>query len=180
MRKVHSLSSPDFQGLFSSYKSSAFRLETLQTYAVSYEDKPFQDFLAGKERYTDDQHKQWVEQIRANIAAGKTMSRVHVIEEPLTDYLRFEILWPYRDNVDAGDQIGLVVVQRGDWPAAIPKQDFWLFDENLVAEMIYDERYGFVEAVITDNHLLVEECIRWRDEAIRLSISYEEYIARMR
>lgn len=180
MYKVHSLSSSEFQGLFSSYKSSAFRLETLQTYAVSYENKPFQDFLAGKKRYTDSEHVEWVNLIQSSIASGKTMSRVHVIEEPLTDYLRFEILWPYRDNVDAGDDIRLVVVKQGEWPANLPKEDFWLFDESLVADMKYDENYGFVEAVVTDDPEIVAQRIQWRDEAIRLSIGYEEYLKIMK
>lgn len=178
MYKVHSLSSPEFQRFFHSYESSAFRLETLQNYAVAYEDKPFQDFLAGKERYTDSEHVEWVNLIRSSIAAGKTMSRVHVIEEPLTDYLRFEILWPYRDNVDAGDDIRLVVVRRGEWPEGLPRKDFWLFDETYAADMIYDEKYGFVEAVITDDLETVTQRVKWRDDAIRLSIGYEEYLRR--
>jgi hypothetical protein len=180
MHKIHSLSSVEFQRLFSSYKSSAFRLETLQTYAVSYEDKPFQDFLAGKKRYTDSEHIGWVNLIRANIMAGKTMSRVHLIQEPLTDYLKFEILWPYRDNVDAGDDIRLVVLKQGEWPTNLPKKDFWLFDESLVADMKYDEKYGFVEAVITDDPKIVDQRIQWRNESIRLSISYEDYLKRMK
>ena len=31
--------------------------------------------------------------VRAGVAAGKVLQRVHVVSEPLTDYLRFEIGW---------------------------------------------------------------------------------------
>lgn len=180
MQNIYSLSSPEFQRLFTSYKSSAFRLETLQVYAVSYEDKPFQDFMSGKERYADAESVEWGNLIRSGIAAGKTMSRVHVIEEPLTDYLRFEILWPYHNNFEAGDDIRLIVMSQGEWPSNLPKEDFWLFDESLVADMKYDEQYGFVEAVITDNPAIVAQRIQWRDEAIRLSITYDMYLKKMK
>lgn len=180
MKKVHSLTDPEFIKLFTTFESSVFRLETLQTYAVGYEDKPFRDFMAGKPKYTDEAHQEWVNLILKNVAAGKSMSRVHVIEEPLTDYLKFEMLWPYRDNVDAGDDIGLVVVSQGDWPNTLPRQDFWLFDDRLAADMRYDEKHGFVEAEVSDDQEFVEKRVQWRDEAKRLSIVYEDYLKTMK
>jgi hypothetical protein len=178
MKKITSLESSEFTGLFTSYKKYAFRLETLQEYAVSYEDRPFRDFLAGHQRYTDPDHLPWVEMIADNEKKGLRMSRVHVVEEPLTNYLKFEILWPYKDNVDAGDDIRILPVAKGEWPKGLPHEDFWLFDDNLVAKMKYDEEYGFVEALLTDEKNIVDECIQWMKRAKQDAISYDEYVSR--
>jgi hypothetical protein len=176
MERIFSLSSPEFSNLFLHYRRSAFRLEVLQEYAVGYEDKPFQDFLLGKPRYTDKVHQAWIDLIKSSKASGKSMSRVHIINEPLTDYLKFELLWPYRDNVDAGDEIHLVVCKDGLWPSSLPRQDFWLFDDNLVADMIYDDSFGFVQAVLSNNPDVINQRKSWRDEALRLSMPYGQYM----
>jgi hypothetical protein len=162
--------------LFTTYTKSAFRLETLQNYAVAYEDKPYQDFLAGKKRYTDAPQAKWARLIADNKAAGKTMSRVHIIQEPLTDYIKFEILWPYRDNVMAGDDIRLVVTQQNKWPENLPQKDFWLFDDRLVADMEYDDRQRFVAAILNDDSKVIAQRIAWRYEAMRQSIAYDDYM----
>jgi len=35
---------------------------------------------------------------------GKVFQRVHVVCEPLTDYLRYELGWSYPPNVEAGEE----------------------------------------------------------------------------
>ncbi len=61
--------------------------------------------------------REWITLVRDRTAAGCTMQRVHVVKEPITDYLRFELTWGYQPNVDAGEDIGIVPVPPGNpWP----------------------------------------------------------------
>jgi hypothetical protein len=39
--------------------------------------------------------------IREHRRAGRLLERVHVVVEPLTDYVRYELTWAYAPNVAA-------------------------------------------------------------------------------
>jgi hypothetical protein len=67
-------------------RRSWFRLETLQRYDVPYERDELQRFLRGEPVATAT--GPWQAMLREHVAADRELARVHVIEEPLTDYMR--------------------------------------------------------------------------------------------
>lgn len=113
-RRITSLDGQEFDALFTSFERGAFRLETLQVYAGAYEDE-VRAVLAGDPRPANPIGDKWAARIRADRVAGKTWQRVHVIEEPRTDYLRYELA-VYARNVAAGEDVRVIPVSRGDWP----------------------------------------------------------------
>ena len=72
--------------------------------------------------------------------------RVRVVGRPVTGYTRFEVV-AYRDNIAAGETIR--VVERA-WlhgtDGAWANDDFWLFDDETVALLRYDEEGHFLSA----------------------------------
>jgi hypothetical protein len=44
----------------------------------------------------------------ANRDAGRTQQRVHVVTEPLTDYLAYELTWEYGLHAAAGEDIRII------------------------------------------------------------------------
>jgi len=177
MALIRDLGDPRFWALFTDFEQESFRLETLQHYAVSYEEGPFRDFLDGVPRYTHPDQAAWVDHIRAKLAAGCAMRRVHVVEQPLTDYVRFELTWPYLDSVRAGEDVRLIPVLRGGWPTALPRQDFWLFDSRVAALMNYAEDGAFLGAEITDEDTVVARCRDWRDASLERAVTYAEFMS---
>lgn len=140
----------DFKEPFLSFTSSAFRLETLPEYRVDYEQVLIEDYLAGKKvKYQNDYIDWWLELVRDKSSQGCSMSRVHVVGSPLTDYLRFELGVAYPETFKAGEEIRLlneddfddlcdedeldVVFNR--WGAL----DFWLFDDSRLFIMDYSD-----------------------------------------
>lgn len=94
---------PEAERMFDEFEHTAFRLETLQNYAVEYEDELFARFLTAEREglpapLSDDD---WQQEVRDGTAAGRSYSRVHVVIEPLTDYVRFECASGYRSNIAA-------------------------------------------------------------------------------
>ena len=112
-RRITDVTSAEFDALFTSFEHTAYRLETLQAYDVSYEVEPYQAFMAGHPRPHDPSKDQWVSMISDAVAAGKVFQRVHVVIEPLTDYLRYELGWSYPPNVEVGEDIRILVAQPG-------------------------------------------------------------------
>jgi hypothetical protein len=132
---------------FSSFRRSAFRWEAQGVYREPYEQEPLRQFLAGHEPDTAFVQG-WLDEVRANSAAGRRYSRVRVLTEPLTDYLRFELaLTPL--NVEAGEEVRLLPDTRRR-QLDLPGEDFWLFDDEWVALMRFGpDGFEYAE-VITD------------------------------
>lgn len=114
----------EFDKAFDQFEVSAFRLETLQHYAVSAEDARMRAFREGTPRPERSvRTSPWLRRVAVSAAAGKSWSRVHLIEEPLSEYLRYELIG-YVESMAAGEQIRLAYPPE-DRPELV---DFWLFD----------------------------------------------------
>lgn len=179
MTKFMAPGSAELRQLFATFTRSAFRLETLQSYGSSGEDAAFDAFLAGQPYVRPSGKIRWLDNIARARAVGATMSRVHVVREPLTDYLRFELTWAYEPNVAAGDDIWIIAVADGEpWPVGLPEDhDFWLVDDRLY-EMEYanDEARSWVGVHPTDDPARTERALAWRDVALDLAVPWCAYI----
>lgn len=109
-------------------------------------------------------------------AAGRSMCRVRVIIEPPSDYTRFELAH-FPAMAEAGDDIRIVPVAPGTWPAGVPHHDFWLFDDRDVWVLSYDDAGMFLSAELHIDQRVITDHLRWRDAARRQSIPVSEYLA---
>ena len=75
-RRIESVTSRDFDALFTNFEHTAYRLETLQVYDVSYEVEPYQAFISGHPQPHDPAKNAWVSTIRDAVQAGKIFQRV--------------------------------------------------------------------------------------------------------
>jgi hypothetical protein len=173
-RVIDDLADPAFGRLFSDVRRSWFRLETLQRYDVPYEREELERFLRGEPVATAP--GPWQAMIREHVAAGRELVRVHVLEEPLTDYARYE-LHAYAPNVEAGEDVRLIPVVRGDWPTGVPRHDYWLFDGERLWLMDYDPAGAFRAARLIDDPATVERHRHWRNATLARSIPLADYAA---
>ncbi len=163
---------------FRTFRYSVFRLETLQHYAGSGEDEGIAAFERGDpEPPPDPAEEQYAGMVRANRAAGKAWQRVHVVLEPLTDYLAYELTWEYGPHAAAGEDIRIIDATCG-WPDDVPHEDFWLFDSRHLFNLRYaaDGTWLGVEQV-TDPGRVAEAC-SVRDAAWQQSIPWADYMIR--
>lgn len=113
-----------------------FRLETLQVYRGSGEDEWIAAFERGAPHPPPEpEQDEWEAMIRSMTAAGVLIQRVHVVTEPLTDYLRFELAWAYPPNAAAGEDVSIADATAG-WPMGVARHDYWLLDDR-----VYDGVY---------------------------------------
>ncbi len=119
------------------FKQEAWRLETLPVYRVPSEDGEIRDFLAGERLDPESYSSAYTDGLLKLTAEGKTKGRVHVVTQPLTDYLRFEFMY-YDVHSRAGDDIRILdVTDRPNPLEGAP--DFWMFDRAEVVLMRYAE-----------------------------------------
>lgn len=183
-RRITDVTSAEFDALFTGFEHTAYRLETLQAYDVSYEEEPYRAFLDGHPQPHDPAKNQWISMIRDSVRAGKILQRVHVVREPLTDYLRYELGWSYPPNVEAGEDIRVLVAQPGIWPMSasgeiLPEiKDYWLFDSSDLWVMEYADDGAFVSIEQVTEPAMIVTAARRRDAALHQAIPYRDYMRR--
>jgi len=165
------MDSQAFDALFDSFKYSAFRLETLQHYAVAAEDArltAFREGLPRPERST--RTSPWLRRIAATTVEGKSWSRVHIVEHPLSEYLRYELV-SYVESQAVGERIS--VADRAPHPElAGLRADFWLFDAGTDSAHAVLMHYDQGGAVVGREAVHDLDAVRGLDAARRLAEQY--------
>ncbi len=119
------MTSEEFNALFDAFHTTVFRLEGLPDYAVGgFDAERLAAFRDGKpmpERSV--RTSPWLARIAVTTVNRKAWERVRVVDEPLTEYQRYELL-AYQESQAAGEQIRVLTrSEAGEWGS-----DFWLFD----------------------------------------------------
>lgn len=125
---------------FARAEREIFRLEVQQSYA-GVPDPDWDAWQAGKVLVppTPDEQERYAK-IAARDAAGVRQCRVCVVDEPLDQYLHYELAAFQQHNVPAGERI--LVARRATHPDLDTlTEDFWMVDERFVAIMNYDAEH---------------------------------------
>src|SRR5690348_16184317 len=168
--------------LFDGFTREAFRLETLQAYSEPEEDGPRRQFEAGHLVGDDPGTVQWVQWLTAGSAAGRSVARVHLLVEPLSGYVRFELAY-YRPGLAAGEDIRVIPVRAGEWPDGLPGPggDFWLFTDDdgaaRVLFMEYDQDGSLTGGWLSSEQADIRQAVNWRDTALAAAIPLDKYSA---
>lgn len=155
---------------------SLFRLETLDHYDVGSDGNDFQRYLRGEDGPDMVRKGVWHKTLEGYRDRGVSVSRVHVVTQPLTDYLRYEFDWGYAYNLGHEDIRILDVTQQPAPPELDGIGDFWLVDGREAAIMHYDTagRYlGFDTAPPAESRRYPAAA----DLAWRLAVPFTDYRA---
>ncbi|MFJ6544437.1 DUF6879 family protein [Streptomyces sp. NPDC091385] len=161
-----------FRRLFQTFEHTAWRLETRRGYASDRQDPDFQAFLATGSSPCDPDEP-WFLNIKAQTDAGKTVGRVRVADNPPTTEQRF-LLDYARHNAAVGEDIRYLWREDAK-RAALPAEDFWIFDSRLVALLHFDGDDNLLNIeLITEPAEVVRYCIV-RDAAMHRAVPRDEF-----
>jgi hypothetical protein len=158
------------------FRYSLFRLETLQAYSGSSADEAFAAYRAGRPIPVTSELREWCARVRQRVRDGCAVQRVHVVTEPTTEYMGFELA-SYAPNVDVGEDVRIIRVEEGGaWPADVSRQDFWLVDAHELWVMGYAEDGAWLGAEpVSDPGEIVAAC-HARDAALAQAQSWASYM----
>jgi hypothetical protein len=171
---------------FTGFRFSALRLEVLPAYNEREEAASLAAWRARRPRPERSlRNDGYLREVAEDVLAGRQRQRVRVVDEPLSDYVRWE-LEAYAENQATGEEIRVAVRKGGsdraqrDLAQAI---DVWLFDigeEDERAVLMYYESDG----TFASAHLATAADHAWaRKLAARAwqhSVPLNEYVARRR
>ncbi|MCX5115186.1 hypothetical protein OOK13_43450 [Streptomyces sp. NBC_00378] len=122
-----------FRDLLADCTQSAVHLEMRDAYAVDYETGPFADWRAGHRYDPADRAswwRPWLDLVAETVGRGVTMRRARIVSEPVSEYIQYEHSGTFT-NVAAGENVRWLPRRRAS-DIALPGNDFWLFDGQLV------------------------------------------------
>ncbi|MFI6626182.1 DUF6879 family protein [Streptomyces sp. NPDC050528] len=156
---------------FDSMQQEAWRLEALPVYRVPQEEEAIRRFLAG-EPVTRDATQPWSDRVKAYVAGGRRVGRVHIVTQPLTDYLRFEFEY-YRHNIEAGEAVRILDVTGRPNPLD-GVRDFWMFDRSQIVLMHYERDGTQISREVYEG--APEPFQEYQRIALAESVPFEEYV----
>ncbi|MEU2654441.1 DUF6879 family protein [Streptomyces sp. NPDC007325] len=161
------LDGEDWAAKFETFRTEAWRLETLPQYLVPQEAEEFAAFRAGA-RFLGPYEDAWTAMVRT-----RSVGRVHVVTRPLSDYLRFEFERYYRHQAPAGEDIRILDVT--DRPNPLPDvQDFWMFDRSTVVLMHYEPDGRQIGRELYEGD--PEPFVEYQRIALEASVPFLEYV----
>lgn len=169
----------EWRDLFADFQTDAFHLELRDSYEVAGEVTRFRRWMAGeRESYEDVAawFRDWTDKVHAATRAGRTVRRVRVVTEPISDYIRFE--WhdtPH--NLAAGEEIRWLPRHQLPADTVFPAQgnDFWLIDSSTVVVNHFErDNRSRGKELITDP-ATVAECVAVRDLLWDMAVPHAEY-----
>ncbi|MGA8117132.1 MAG: DUF6879 family protein [Actinocatenispora sp.] len=165
----HWLTGEEFAALFTSFDDTAWHLETRGKYSIADEQDAYTRFLAGQPVGTD-WFRPWLDQVRELTAKGCRIGRVRLLDDPPTDYQRFE-LWGTPHNVAAGEEVSMLPTAAGR-RLGLPDHDFWLFDsKRVVVSHFTDDGRLTGDQMFTDPET-VDTHRQWWDVAVTHAVPY--------
>lgn len=162
----------EFDRLFTTFKHTAWRLETRRRYASDEATEEWAQFAAGQPimwDYDDD----WCRNVRAQTEQRKRFERVRLVDTPATPgqmYLRSNAV----RNCAVGEDIRNLSRAQAQ-QLHLPDEDFWLFDSRLVARLIFDQDDNLTGAELITEPAAVNRYCQVRDAAWHYALPYEEF-----
>ena len=167
-----SLTLAEFQETVRHFERESMHMEMRDSYGTEVELPRMEKWAAGE---SDDLAwlQPYCDEVRTNVAAGRSYRRVHVVSEPLSEYHR----WSYsvmQPLVTAGDDIRWVP-RRLVSSIAFPGNDFWMLDLRLVIFHHYSGDGGNIDFTTSTDPHDIELCRRAFEAVWPLAIPHNAY-----
>jgi hypothetical protein len=173
---VEPISEEERDAFLTTFQREAVHLEMRDVYATAIEKDRFTTWLRGQPL---DPHAEvewwrpWFELMTRNNQAGKTLRRLRIISEPVTDYIRFEWL-DAAQLVRAGEDVRWLP-RRHASTLLLPGNDFWMFDRQTVVFTHFSGDGHVLGHEITTDPTVVTACASAFEQAWTIAVPHDKY-----
>ncbi|MEV5677092.1 DUF6879 family protein [Streptomyces sp. NPDC052179] len=165
------ISFEEFDGMFTSLKHSAWRLETRSRYASDEGTDTYAQFARGEAVHWDLEDP-WCQERRAQAALGKRFERVRVLDEPPTPGQLY-LLDNAARNTAAGEVVRTLPRSVAN-AQRLPTDDFWIFDGRVVALLHFDGDDQMTGVELITNPVEVLRYVQAREAAWHFAVPYDQ------
>ncbi|MEV1063363.1 DUF6879 family protein [Streptomyces sp. NPDC050263] len=171
------ISLDEFDGLFTRFEHTAFRLETRRRYASDEVTDTYRQFARGERVNWDGVDAAWCEERQQQAMLGKRFERVRVVDDPPTPGQLYLL-----ENAVRNSAVGESISSLGRADAervGLPAEDFWIFDSRLVALLNFADGDNLVDVELIREPAAVLRYAMARDAAMHYAVPFEQFVARL-
>jgi len=162
--------------LLTTFRREAVHLEMRDIYATDIERSRFRIWLHGEPLDPADEAEWWAPWralMKGVLNSGRSLRRLRIISEPVTDYIRFEWL-DAEQLVASGEDVRWLPRRRAS-ALLLPGNDFWMFDTETVAFTHFSGNGEVLDHELTTDPDIVGRCHAAFEAAWQLAIPHREY-----
>jgi hypothetical protein len=164
----------EFDRLFTTFRHTAWRLESRLRYASDEATNTWAQFAAG-EPVQWDYNDAWCSNVRQQTAEGKRFERVRLVDSPATQGQLYLLNNAVR-NCAVGEDIRNLSRAEAE-RLHLPVEDFWIFDSRLVARLNFDDEDTLINLELITEPAAVNRYCQVRDAGWHYAVPYEEFKA---
>ncbi|GAA3125260.1 hypothetical protein GCM10010521_09980 [Streptomyces rameus] len=167
------LDGDEWRRTFDAYAREAWRFEAQPAYTMPKETENVASFLRGEPKPVDH-NARWHKRVRGFVTSGRTIGRVRIVRQPLTDYQRYQFTWGIPGNIEAGEDIRILDVTKNDFGLPLSGTDWWMFDESRIVHLNYRP-----DGTQINRELLTGDIapyLEWKRIALTHSVPFAEYV----
>lgn len=173
---MESISEEERDQFLTTFQREAVHLEMRDVYATEVEKTRFETWLRGQPFDPLAEAEwwwPWFELMTRNNQADKTLRRLRIVSEPVTDYIRFE--WhDAAQLVRAGEDVRWLPRRRAS-TLLLPGNDFWMFDRKTVAFTHFSGDGHVLDHQVTTDPDVVAACAAAFEQAWAIAIPHNQY-----
>ncbi|MFQ6228434.1 DUF6879 family protein [Nocardia sp. NPDC002869] len=165
-----------FEPLFRTARYRAFHLEVQDTYGVADEVEALRRWEAGEAYEPAEQPaswRAWDDLMVETAGRGVVLERLRVVTVPHSDYTRW-LLSRTDIRIETGESVRWLP-RHLTGPDEVPRDDYWLFDDDTVAFTTFAETGEFMGLSITTDPGIVDRCVRARAILWQHGIDHARY-----
>jgi hypothetical protein len=163
---------PTFDELLQGSRASALHLEMRDGYSLK--DPAYIAWQAGEQVDPAAFWPQWFDLVRPAVARTVQVRRARIVSEPVSKYIRYEYDVTGGLNIAAGEQVRWLP-RRLASDIALPGNDFWLFDEQIVMLNHFSGDGESVAHEVTDDPAVATLCASAFRAVWERTIPHEDY-----
>ncbi|WP_416970510.1 DUF6879 family protein [Streptomyces sp. 4F14] len=167
------LDGEDWRRFFDSYERTAWRFEAQPTYTMPNEAESFARFLRG-EPEPAGHNERWHGRVRGFIDSSRTIGRVRIVRQPLTDYQRYQFAWGIPGNIQAGEDMRVLDVTQNDYGLPLSGTDWWMFDETRIVHLNYRPDGTQINRELFEGDIV--PYLEWQRIALEHAVPFAEYV----
>ena len=163
-----------FETLLSRCAANAVHLEMRDEYTPT--DPVYLDWKAGVSINPRERWPAWYDLIRTTTARGLIVRRARIVSEPVTDYIKYEYEVTEGLNLAAGEDVRWLPRRQAS-DIALPGNDFWVFDDNLVLFNIFAGDGTWLDngTELRDEPAVIQLCATAFESVWQRAIPHREY-----
>lgn len=163
---------PTFEELLGACRVSAVHLEMRDQYMT--DDPVYAAWTRGVRTGMAAAYADWYALVRQTVDRGVAVRRLRVINEPASDYIRFEHAVTGELNVAAGEQVRWLA-RRKAGALLLPVNELWVFDDARVRLGYFSPAGDDLGSQIIDDPAVARSCTAAFDAAWSLGTDHATF-----